>query len=272
MTVWNRIWEQMKQQNVSAAELARRTGIKPSSITGWKKGEYEPSSDSVIKISEALDVPLDVFYSQTQGGITEETPNYHLLSKSEAKLVNRLRSVDPMVRAAVLRLANVALDMNLSIRMTSTDSPSFLSVNDDMIRRNDEKESEYGIKRVEGSAAAGAPITAVPDADMVASVPLKYMSDNYFLVRAKGDSMIDAGINDGDVCIFQKDGYQDEGKIMLVQVEGDGEEPDVTIKRVYVHGHETELQPANPDYEPMFYSTSSVQIMGVLALVVPPDA
>ena len=147
-----------------------------------------------------------------------------------------------------------------------------MAVNDDRFRPQGTVKAGRGLKRVEGDAAAGPPITAVPEDDLVASVPVKYMSSNYFIVRARGDSMINADIADGDFCVFQKDGHLDEGRIMLVQVEGTDDEPDVTIKRVFFRGKQIELRSENPAYPPMFYPAETVSLMGILVTTVTPDA
>lgn len=131
---------------------------------------------------------------------------------------------------------------------------------------------KYGEKHVEGRAAAGMPINAIPDTETCVSVPAKYLSDNYFIVQAQGDSMIGANIDDGDYCVFQKNGHLDEGRIMLVQVEGSAEEPDVTIKRVFWRGGRIELHSENAKYPPMPYPADCVHLRGVLVDIMTPDA
>jgi hypothetical protein len=122
-------------------------------------------------------------------------------------------------------------------------------------------------KRVEGEAAAGAPIAAVPQDDMTVSVPEKYLDERYFIVRARGNSMIDAGIRSGSCCVFARDAYVDSGVIALVQVEGPTDQPEGTIKRVYFSGDRVELRPENPEYQSMFYPADAVRVSGVLVKV-----
>ena len=127
---------------------------------------------------------------------------------------------------------------------------------------------ELHYKHVEGKAAAGPPINSIPDTESLISVPAKYLSERYFIVQAQGDSMIDDQINDGDYCVFQKDAFFDEGRIMLVQVDGSSDAPDVTIKRVHRRGDKIELRSANVKYPPMIYAAEYVQLMGVLVDVI----
>lgn len=231
--------------------------------TNWKKG-VSPKASIVREAAEYFHVSTDYLL-----GLTDD-PSPHKkdmrkLNPDEIQLVDKLRRAAPSMRNAVFRMADAVLVSPNLIPLTEVAGPSFLSTNDE---NNRLESAEYGQKQVEGNAAAGRPITAVREDDLMASVPMKYMSSRYFIVRAKGDSMIDAGINDGDFCVFQKDAYLDEGKIMLVQVEGSDIEPDVTIKSVYFHDDEIELRSQNPAYDPMYYPASEVRIMGVLAHVV----
>lgn len=134
-------------------------------------------------------------------------------------------------------------------------------------------------KHVEGRAAAGRPITAAPEHDRTVLVSDKFEDDRYFIVQAVGDSMIDAGINDGDYCVFDRDAYRDEGDIMLVQIDGCTDQPDDSIKRVYIHegedpdGNDTqvELRSDNPKYDPMFFPARDVRLSGVLVGITSKD-
>lgn len=266
----NRLSIICRENSTTLSAFLKSIGKSQSAGT-YMKQKKNIDMDVVEKAALRFNVSPDWLIGASEVKNPDAAARTYELDMDEASLIDCLRHAAPPVKAAVIRMAESALTQLAVPPTTQTAGPSFLTINDEMIRRVDEEKPTHGNKQVVGTAAAGAPITAVPETDMYASVPIKYMSDDYFIVRAKGDSMIDAGIKDGDFCIFQKDAYQDEGKIMLVQVEGDGEEPDITIKRVYVHGLETELMPENPDYESMFYPTFSVQIMGVFIQAITPD-
>ena len=137
------------------------------------------------------------------------------------------------------------------------------------IRRPHRAKGTHGEKPVEGSTA---PINAIAAQETRISVPAKYLSSRYFIVQAQGDSMIGANINDGDYCVFQKDGCFVDGSIMLVKIDGSADVPDVTIKRVYKHADHIALHSENEKYEPMTYPPGSVQLSGILADVISLDA
>jgi len=111
-----------------------------------------------------------------------------------------------------------------------------------------------------GFVAAGAPIEAVAGTETIA-VPetLAGKRDSYVL-RVKGDSMIDEQIRDGDFVIIEDRKSADNGEMVIALVGGS----DVTLKKFYRENGRVRLQPANPTMQPMFVDPDSVQVQGVV--------
>ena len=80
----------------------------------------------------------------------------------------------------------------------------------------------------------------------------------YFVLRAKGDSMIGAGINNGDLVIVKKQNYAEVSQIVVAFVNGE-----TTLKRFYKNGEQKliELRPENDDYPPIY--ASECLILGI---------
>jgi repressor LexA len=114
-----------------------------------------------------------------------------------------------------------------------------------------------------GEIAAGGPIEAYQDASETLAVPdmLAPAGDAYVL-RVRGDSMIEAHITDGDFVVIRPQQTARDGDIVVAQVE----ENAVTLKRFFKEKDRVRLQPANPDYAPQFYP--SVRIQGKLIGVI----
>ena len=99
--------------------------------------------------------------------------------------------------------------------------------------------------------------------DIATGVPIEsieaYHGDisNSFIIRARGENMIDADIEDGDLVIFKVQPMVENGEIALVNVNGKA-----TIKYIYFNGEECELRSANPIYPPMKYPMDEVNIIG----------
>ena len=93
-----------------------------------------------------------------------------------------------------------------------------------------------------GAIACGDPITAMENREGEIDVPEDIRCD--FALRCKGNSMIGAGIHDGDAVYIRIQPEVENGQIAAVRI-GD----EATLKRVYLHTDYIELRPENPDYE-----------------------
>jgi repressor LexA len=111
-----------------------------------------------------------------------------------------------------------------------------------------------------GYVAAGAPIEAVAGTETIA-VPedLVGKRDTYVL-RVKGDSMIDEQIRDGDFVIVEDRKTAVNGEMVIALVSG----ADVTLKKFYRDNGRIRLQPANPAMQPILVAPDQLQIQGVV--------
>jgi repressor LexA len=109
-----------------------------------------------------------------------------------------------------------------------------------------------------GQVAAGSPLLAEENIEDEIAVPETLRGD--FLLRIKGDSMIDAGILDGDLVVVKRAQDARNGEI-VVALAGDDESADeATVKTFYRDGKRVRLQPENAALEPIF--APHVQILG----------
>lgn len=112
-----------------------------------------------------------------------------------------------------------------------------------------------------GYVAAGMPIEAVPGTETIA-IPESLISgkrDTYVL-RVRGDSMIDEQIRDGDWVVVEDRKSADNGEMVIALVGGQ----DATLKKFYRESGRIRLQPANPNMEPIYVDPDNVQIQGVV--------
>lgn len=113
-----------------------------------------------------------------------------------------------------------------------------------------------------GSIATGKPILATENIDSYLLLGQEYKAD--FALSIKGDSMIDVGINDGDLALIIKDRPIINGDIYAVLVDGDA-----TLKKVYKNDDYLTLQPCNSRYEPiMVKEKDNPYIIGKLSGIV----
>lgn len=111
-----------------------------------------------------------------------------------------------------------------------------------------------------GSIAAGKPIEAIEnDNHMIVPEQLK-TEQSCFVLRVKGDSMIDEGIFDGDWVVIEQRNYARNGEIVVALID----QTEATLKFIEQHPGETVLIPANKSMEAMHYNPQQVEIQGVL--------
>ncbi|MBS0123030.1 transcriptional repressor LexA [Thetidibacter halocola] len=113
-----------------------------------------------------------------------------------------------------------------------------------------------------GRIAAGVPIEAINDTPPGVSVPgqMLHGGGRHYALEVKGDSMIEAGINDGDVVVIRETSHADDGDIVVAQVDG----YEATLKRYYRKGGMIVLEAANPAYEPRVLPAGEVAVQGRL--------
>ena len=117
-----------------------------------------------------------------------------------------------------------------------------------------------------GEIAAGGPIEAYQDASESVSVPDFIRGDDgTYVLRVRGDSMVDAHIMDGDLVVIREQATARDGDIVVAQME----ENAVTLKRFFKETDRIRLQPANESYEPQFYEDVNIQgkLVGVIRRV-----
>lgn len=126
--------------------------------------------------------------------------------------------------------------------------------------------SDSHLLPIVGEIAAGGPIEAYQDATETMTVPDSVApAGDAYVLRVRGDSMIDAHITDGDFVVIRPQETARNGDIVVAQVE----ENAVTLKRFFKEKNRVRLQPANESYPPQFYDDVRIQgkLIGVIRRV-----
>ncbi|HAN42673.1 MAG TPA: repressor LexA [Sphaerochaeta sp.] len=120
-----------------------------------------------------------------------------------------------------------------------------------------------------GTTAAGAPILSDEVFDGFLSVPQDLVgcgdSDQLYALRVRGDSMIEDGINDGDIAIIKKTKWAENGEIVAASI-GEDENYGITLKHFYHVGDRYELHPANQSYKVIV--STHCEIHGKLLMII----
>jgi repressor LexA len=112
-----------------------------------------------------------------------------------------------------------------------------------------------------GRIAAGLPIEALHDNAVMIDVPASLLgSGDHYALEVSGDSMVDAGILDGDTVLIRKGEVAENGQIVVALVD----DAEVTLKRLRRRGNSTALEPCNPAYKPQILPADKVKVQGRL--------
>lgn len=112
-----------------------------------------------------------------------------------------------------------------------------------------------------GRIAAGLPIEALRDHGASVEVPVSLLGNGeHYALEVAGDSMIDAGILDGDTVIIRRSDTAENGSIVVALVD----ENEVTLKRLRRRGNSIALEPANPRHETRIFGPDRVRVQGQL--------
>jgi len=117
--------------------------------------------------------------------------------------------------------------------------------------------------RLLGDVPAGVPLEAI-EAIEEFDLSERFAADRHFLLRVRGESMIEAGIRDGDLAIVRSQPECENGAVGVVLLDG----AEATLKRVYRSGPSVTLEPANASMSPLEVSAERVEVRGVVVGIV----
>jgi len=111
-----------------------------------------------------------------------------------------------------------------------------------------------------GLVAAGSPIESIPDPEPVSVPPDFVRAGENFVLKVRGESMIEDGIHDGDLVVVQSTAEANDGDMVVALVDGE-----VTLKRIFRQAPGTiRLQPANSEMAPILVAADTVTIQGIV--------
>jgi len=171
------------------------------------------------------------------------------------RLPNRARAIE------VIKMPETALHGGGSSRRGFT--PSVIEGNLGRVRTGSEDDSGRPVPvPMMGRIAAGTPIEAIQTKSHTINVPPDMLSSTgeHFALEVRGDSMIEAGILDGDVALIKKSDGAETGDIVVALIDDE----EATLKRFRRRGASIALEPANPSYEVRILPPTRVRIQGKL--------
>ena len=112
-----------------------------------------------------------------------------------------------------------------------------------------------------GNIAAGTPIEAIQNEVSKITLPVEFHNKgDFFGLKIQGDSMIEAGISEGDTVIIKKTNHADNGQIIVALIDDN----EALLKRIRRKGNSVALESANKNYETKIFGPDRVKVQGVL--------
>ena len=194
-----------------------------------------------------IKLPLHFDEMRQAIGLASKSGIHRLISGLEERgfirrLANRARAIE------IIRNENTALETN---QKTDTN----------IIHAPFQTSSQIELPML-GRIAAGTPIEAISDPSSFLSIPSSMIdSGEHYALEIVGDSMIDAGIHDGDTVIIRKTEQALNGDIVVALVDGH----EATLKKFKRESGRVVLEAANPQYETRYFTNNQVRIQGKLS-------
>ena len=191
----------------------------------------------------------------------EMKESLNLKSKSGIhRLINALEE-----RGFIRRLAHKARALEvIKLPETASANDIYNSFSPSVIKGGlgEEKHNEDEVNiPVFGKIAAGTPVEAIQNEVSRISLPNNLEKNGeYFGLKVQGDSMIEAGINEGDTVIVKKTDTADNGKIVVALID----DHEAMLKRIRRKGKTVALESANKNYETKIFGPDRVKVQGIL--------
>jgi len=122
--------------------------------------------------------------------------------------------------------------------------------------------SEFQGIPLAGTVAAGVPVEAVENIELLSLASAFGSGDDIFALEVSGDSMIDEDIQQGDYVICRRTSVAEDGQLVVAIVDDEN----ATLKRFYKEKDRARLQPANDDYQPIYTNNCRIEAV-VIGLI-----
>ena len=261
-----RIKEVRKSNGLTQKEFADAIGCSQGNVGDWERGRSSPSVSAIYNIVNTFNVDPAWLLTGKGEASAEEKKNTievlflrHLTEEEKkevakfAKYLMWLRREDELEKEGEKERQKNKDRKPADILSVAENGAPYLSDGDQVYLP------------LLGDAAAGQPIHIEELLEGYVPINKKKAQGNCFLIRAKGDSMIEAGIEDEDLLVVRMQQNLDDGDIALVRLEDEA-----TVKHFYKRIDHIELRPANSKYKSI--ARTDVSVIGKVVEVIKKEA
>jgi len=229
-TIGSRIKKLREEKGYSMGKLEEAIDAARGSVNQWEKEKSIPGGKAIIALAKFFHVSTD----------------YILLGvNNKRKMENSFLFENKYSNLQLLNLAEeeqIELDNFINYLIYKREKVNHVRETEDMYLPSD----KFIKLPILGNVAAGNPILAVENLDGYLEVPYSIGKGGDFILRVKGDSMVDVNINDGDYVIVKKQSYAESGQIVVAAIDHEA-----TVKTLKYNNDSYILEPANSNYTPI---------------------
>ena len=216
-----------------------------------KKNDVPPSFD---EMKDALNLKSKSGIHRLVSALEERGFIRRLPNRARAIEIIKTTAIEPSIRKITETLPQKQF------------SPNVIPGNfPQAIRSEDNEDNQIIALPLYGKIAAGDPIEAINDLSQNIAVPKSLLGQgDHYALQVEGDSMVEAGIFDGDTAIIKKCENAENGTIVVALVKNE----EVTLKKLRKRNNSIALEPANPQYETRIFGPDQVKLQGKLVGII----
>ncbi|MBU99201.1 MAG: repressor LexA [Rhodospirillaceae bacterium] len=216
-----------------------------------KKNGVAPSFD---EMKDALDLKSKSGIHRLVSALEERGFIRRLPNRARAIEIIKTTAVEPRIKS----IAETLPQRQFSPNVIPGNFPQ-------AIRSEDNEDNHIIALPLYGKIAAGNPIEAINDPSQNIMVPNSLIGQgDHYALEVEGDSMVEAGIFNGDTAIIKKCENAENGTIVVALVENE----EVTLKKLRKRNNSIALEPANPQYETRIFGPDQVKVQGKLVGII----
>lgn len=228
----DRLKKLRQERHLNMRQTAQQLGIPYTTYIGYEKDEREPNSETLVNLADFFNCSVDYLVGRDCNAINDD-------------VLDKVNIIDQALLEQYGNIYQAKIAQNIR----------------DL---NNQYDNIFPIETKKfpmlGEIACGEPIFADENKESYIEAGTDIHAD--FCLKAKGDSMINARILDGDIVFIKKQSMVDNGEIAAVIIENEA-----TLKRVYYYPDKNKLilNPENPQYEPLVYigeELNEIRILG----------
>ncbi|MFS0836970.1 transcriptional repressor LexA [Paenibacillus sp. 1P03SA] len=267
----HRIKELRLKHNLTMAKMADMIGVSPGNISDWENGKKKstPTARALISISKQFNVSLDWLMTGTIPDFPANFIPFPPTVKSHPHIDALYDVAEQLDEEDLVLLQTMAAHLASKNRAQTTGDlyrsgkVKAASIQPGGELREASLSAEYYVRLpLIGKVTAGSPILAAENIEEYFSVPKNLVGQGkHFILRIQGESMINKGIENGDLVLVRQQSSADNGEVIVALIDGE----EATVKTFFKESNRVRLQPANDRFQPLY--PVNVSILGKVVSV-----